>query len=82
MLQVNREQSGQSFNGIPELSEEEEAVVRILVREGDTHINILSVQSNIPVHRLSAMLFELEMKGVVRPLVGGMYRQLLRKSMK
>lgn len=69
-------------NLFPELSEEEEAVVRILVREGDTHINILSVQSNIPVHRLSAMLFELEMKGVVRPLVGGMYRQLLRKSMK
>ena len=69
-------------NLFPELTEEEEAVVRILVREGDTHINILSVQSNIPVHRLSAMLFELEMKGVVRPLVGGMYRQLLRKSMK
>lgn len=69
-------------NLFAELSEEEETVVRILMHEGDTHINLLSVHSNIPVYRLSAILFELEMKGVVRPLVGGMYRQLLHRPMK
>jgi DNA processing protein len=39
-------------------------------------INQLVVASNIPVHKMSAMLFELEMKGVLRVLAGGMYQLL------
>ena len=60
----------------PELTEEEEAVVRILVRQGDLHINTLVVEADIPVNRMSALLFELEMKGVVKTLVGGVYHLL------
>ena len=60
----------------PELTEEEEAVVHILVRQGDLHINTLVVEADIPVNRMSALLFELEMKGVVKTLVGGVYRLL------
>jgi DNA processing protein len=48
-------------------------VVNILRTSGETHINTLAVETNIPVYKLSALLFELEMKGVVRALVGGMY---------
>ena len=59
-----------------ELSPEEERVVRILSKLGDLHINTLVVETDIPVHRMSAMLFELEMKGVVKALVGGTYHLL------
>ena len=63
-------------NLFPELTVEEETVVRILSRQGDLHINTLVVEANIPVNRMSALLFELEMKGVVKALVGGVYRLL------
>lgn len=60
----------------PDLSEEEQRVVATLTRENDLQVNMLSVQSGLPVHRLTAILFELEMKGVVRTLAGGMYHLL------
>lgn len=60
----------------PELTDEEELVVRILSRQGDLHINALVVEADIPVNRMSALLFELEMKGVVKTLVGGVYHLL------
>lgn len=61
----------------PELSEEEQRVVQILEKQGDQQINALVVEADIPIHKMNAILFELEMKGVVRVLAGGMY-QLLR----
>ena len=43
----------------------------------DRQINALMVQADIPINKISAILFELEMKGVIRVLAGGVY-QLLR----
>lgn len=63
-------------NLFPDLSEEEQYIVDILQKEGDQQINTLVVRADIPVHRMNALLFELEMKGVVRVLAGGMYRLL------
>ena len=60
----------------PELTEEETRVVTILQNEGNQQINALVVRSDIPVSRMNALLFELEMKGVVRVLAGGMYELL------
>ena len=61
----------------PELSEEESKVVQALQRNPDgMQINILVVETNIPINRMSALLFEMEMKGVVRALAGGVYRLL------
>ena len=60
----------------PELTEEEELVMRILMRQGDLHINAMVVEADIPVNRMSALLFELEMKGVVKAMVGGVYHLL------
>ncbi|WP_282918690.1 DNA-processing protein DprA [Porphyromonas macacae] len=60
----------------PELTEEEQAVVRILQRQGALQINTLVVEADIPVHKMSALLFELEMKGIIRVLAGGMYQLL------
>lgn len=69
-------QKGIQRNLFPELTEEESTVVSILSRQGDLHINTLVVEANLPVHRMSGILFELEMKGVVKALVGGVYRLL------
>ena len=59
----------------PDLSAEETAIVTLLQKIPDgLQINTLVVETNIPVHKMSALLFELEMKGVVRALAGGIYR--------
>lgn len=57
----------------PDLSKEEERIVNILQQQGDLHINTLAMETNQPVNQLSMLLFELEMKGVIKALVGGMY---------
>lgn len=62
----------------PDLSEEEERIVKRLgkIPEG-LQINTLVIDTNIPVNRMSALLFELEMKGVIRALAGGVYRLIM-----
>lgn len=64
-------------NLFPDLSSEEELVVSVLQKTNDMQLNILSVKTNIPINQLTALLFQLEMKGVVKPLAGGMYHLLL-----
>lgn len=59
-----------------ELSEEEQKVINILEKQGNLQINTLVVEADIPVQKMSALLFELEMKGVIRVLTGGMYQLL------
>lgn len=59
-----------------DLSADEQLLVDILDKQGDQQINILVVLTDMPVNRVNAILFELEMKGVVRVLAGGMYRLL------
>ena len=58
-----------------DLTPEEEALVAALRPHRDgLQINMLVVEADIPINRASAMLFELEMKGVVRALAGGVYK--------
>ena len=61
----------------PELTADEQRVVAVLQRTNDLQINILSVQSGIAVGPLTALLFSLEMKGVVRTMAGGTYHLLM-----
>lgn len=63
-------------NLFPNLSSEEQTVVDVLDRMGDFQLNQLSVKTNIPIGQLTALLFQLEMKGVVRPMAGGSYHLL------
>ena len=59
------------------MSEEEEKIVQILQKYPDgIQINALVVEANIPINRMSSLLFEMEMKGLVRALAGGVYRLL------
>ncbi|SES69494.1 DNA-processing protein DprA [Prevotella sp. kh1p2] len=60
----------------PDLSAEEQQIVGLLQRTNDLQVNILAARTGLPVGRLTALLFALEMKGVVRTLAGGMYHLL------
>ena len=60
-------------NLFPSLSPEELRIVKQLQQTNDLQLNILSVKTGIPIGQLTALLFQLEMKGVVKPLAGGMY---------
>lgn len=63
-------------NLFPDLSDDEQKIVGILRKEGALQINSLVVESAIPVAQVNALLFELEMKGVIRVMAGGMYSLL------
>lgn len=60
----------------PNLTPEELQIVALLQQSNDLQLNIISVKTNIPIGQLAALLFSLEMKGVVRPLAGGTYHLL------
>ncbi|MBR4130058.1 MAG: DNA-processing protein DprA [Bacteroidaceae bacterium] len=57
-----------------DFSEEEQIVLKALAKDDSKQINVLSVETNIPVGQLSSLLFSLEMKGAVQMLVGGKYK--------
>ena len=63
-------------NLFPDLSAEEQKVVSLLQQTNNLQLNILSVKTGIPIGQLTALLFQLEMKGVVKPLAGGTYHLL------
>ena len=53
---------------------DEQHVLQALTTEDSKQINVLAVETNIPVGQLSSLLFSLEMKGAVQMLVGGKYK--------
>ena len=58
-----------------ELDENEEKIVSLLQKHPDgIQINTLVVESNIAIKRMTGILFELEMKGIIRTLAGGVYK--------
>ncbi len=56
-----------------ELTEEEQQISALLKCGEPKQINLLSVESNLPVYRLSSLLLELEFKGIVKCMPGGTY---------
>ena len=60
----------------PQLNETETLIVNALRRNNDQQINMLAVGTNLSVGTLTAVLFELELKGVVKTLAGGIYHLL------
>ena len=57
----------------PSLSSEEQRVAKALSARNDLQVNIIAAQTGIDIARLTALLFSLEMKGVVRMMAGGTY---------
>lgn len=60
----------------PDLTIEEQAVVDALSKTNDLQLNMITTVTNIPIGQVTALLFSLEMKGVVRPMAGGTYHLL------
>lgn len=58
----------------PELSDEECAIVNTLKNVDDKHVNQIAIDTNIPYARVSMLLFDLEMNGIVKALGGARYR--------
>ena len=78
--EVRRQQAlvdGIERNLFVDLSPEETRIVCLLQQTNDLQLNILSVKSGIPIGQLTALLFQMEMKGVIKPLAGGIYHLLL-----
>lgn len=59
-----------------ELTDEEQRIVDTLRNVDDKHINQISVEANVSYSKASMVLFELEMKGVIKALGGARYRML------
>lgn len=58
----------------PDLTEEERALLNALKFVDCKHINQISIDTNIPVSRASMILFDLEMRGLVKTLGGARYK--------
>lgn len=59
----------------PDLTEEERALLNTLKDVDDKHINQMAIETNIPYSRASMILFDLEMKGLVKALGGARYKR-------
>ena len=59
-----------------ELTEQENIVCLLIAQDDRKQLNQLVVESGISVAALTSLLFDLEMKGILRPLPGGRYKLL------
>jgi DNA processing protein len=57
-----------------ELDETEKSVFELLVRQGELNIDTICRSLNIPVHKLSSLLLQMEFKGLVKCSPGNVYR--------
>ncbi len=64
----------------PELTDDEKIVVDELMKTDNQQINNLSSLTAMPMNRLAASLFSLEMKGVVKVLAGGVYHLIVQQE--
>lgn len=60
----------QLFNS---LSEDEKTMIDLLQAEGEQHMDSLAFKSKFPISKTSAVLFQLEMNGLVKALPGRKY---------
>ena len=49
-------------------------VIRLLEEKGEFHVNQLATEMNLPIHKLTPILFELELEGHIKALPGGLYK--------
>lgn len=59
----------------PDLTTDEQILVDLLLKNPNgMQINTMIVESNIAIQKINVLLFELEMKGIVRALAGGLFK--------
>ena len=70
------QQQGIEREIFPSLSPDETVVFNTLHKQNDLQINRLAILTNIPIAKLTSLLFEMEMKVVVKTFAGGVYHLL------
>ena len=56
-----------------ELNSEEEKICNYLSENGKQLLDMISIETDIPVYQIATLLLNLELKGVIRPLPGKMF---------
>ncbi len=56
-----------------DLSDDEQKIINILTEKENAQVNALCVELNCPMSKLSSLLFNLEMNGLIVSLPGGIY---------
>ena len=56
-----------------ELDENETLIYNYLLKEGKQTLDIIALHNNLPIFKVSSLLLNMELKGVVRPLHGKMF---------
>lgn len=56
-----------------ELEPDEEKIFSFLEKQGKEQLDIIAINCELPIFKLATILFNMEMKGVVRPLPGKQY---------
>ena len=75
-MRIEAQRNGIERELFPDLSPEQKKIYDILNATNDLSLNILSVKAAIPIGNLSAIMFQMEMMGVVKPYAGGTYHLL------
>lgn len=70
---VTARQNGIERSLFPNVEGDAKLVTDALQKNNDQQINSLAAATGLPINKLSAMLFELEMGGIVKALAGGTY---------
>ena len=66
----------------PELTDDERLIISTLKKVDDKQINQIVVETGLPFSRISSLMFELELKGLVRVLGGARYKLCKRQDNK
>ena len=56
-----------------ELNSTEKTIYNYLLKEGKQSLDIIALHCNLPIYKISSILLNLELKGVVRPLHGKIF---------
>lgn len=59
-----------------ELTENEQLLYDFLAQNGKEIIDLISLNCKLPIHQTTSLLFNLEMKGMVKPLPGKLYEAI------
>lgn len=59
-----------------ELNETEQIIYDFLFENGKELLDIIAMSCDLPIHKTTTVLFNLEMKGVVKPLPGKLYEAI------
>ena len=72
-MRIEAQKKGIERDLFPMMSPEQQKIYDVLYATNDLTLNILSVKTGIPIGTLSSTLFQMEMKGLIKPFAGGTY---------